>query len=562
MNFLVFFLFYFFITFSVVGYGFLFQHFVLPKNNKVNLGYIGIFGLSFCYIYSGITSFFISHSLIHNFIFLIIGFFIFFYKFKLNFRFEKENYYFLILIFLILFVSSLVFKNHDDFEYYHFSYTHFLTQSSAVLGMGLFNHGFRTPSSLFYINSLFYLPLIKFYFFHITAILVMGFANIILLQQIKSACKLKSYDFATLMAVMIFIFINIFFYRIAEHGTDRSAQILVLIMILDLLIVINYQKYLKNNFDKVAYIIILISIIISFKAFYILYSVFVVYLSYILVKEKKLINFIFKYNKVIIFSFLSFLLIFFINFSNSGCFLYPIRFSCFEIFPWTINLEEVDHMKNWYEQWSKGGAGPNFRVENPELYIKKFNWVSNWIQVYFIGKVTDTLLGVITLIFIMIYFFIDFSKKIRVKRTYKIIMLLVVILFMEWFYQHPALRYGGFCLIALLFFLPTSIYIEKFFNKKNIEFKFTSLVCIVFLIFLGRNIHRISKESDKYSYMPIMHTYYNVNQENVFIIENKIKNSIQKFNICLSKNLNNKCNNQEDHVIGLYKSMYFFAAKK
>ena len=33
---------------------------------------------------------------------------------------------------------------------------------------------------------------------------------------------------------------------------------------------------------------------------------------------------------------------------------------------------EVRELNDWYEQWSKAGAGPNFGVENPELYIKNF----------------------------------------------------------------------------------------------------------------------------------------------------------------------------------------------
>ena len=40
----------------------------------------------------------------------------------------------------------------------------------------------------------------------------------------------------------------------------------------------------------------------------------------------------------------------------------------------------------------KGGATPNFRVENPEIYIKNLNWVSNWIDIYFFNKVSDFLL--------------------------------------------------------------------------------------------------------------------------------------------------------------------------
>ena len=34
----------------------------------------------------------------------------------------------------------------------------------------------------------------------------------------------------------------------------------------------------------------------------------------------------------------------------------------------------------------KAGAGPNFRVENVKEYIEGFNWVSNWIEKYFVGK--------------------------------------------------------------------------------------------------------------------------------------------------------------------------------
>ena len=57
-------------------------------------------------------------------------------------------------------------------------------------------------------------------------------------------------------------------------------------------------------------------------------------------------------------------------------------------------------MNNWYEQWSKAGAGPNFRVDNPKEYILYFNWVSNWFDKYFFNKVSDFLLGVIAIIFV------------------------------------------------------------------------------------------------------------------------------------------------------------------
>ena len=89
----------------------------------------------------------------------------------------KSQFINLLIIFFILFFSSLIFKMHDDFPYYHFPYSYILTQNNLIVGLGQLNLGFRTPSSLFYLNSLFYLPLIKFYIFMMPSILILGFVN-------------------------------------------------------------------------------------------------------------------------------------------------------------------------------------------------------------------------------------------------------------------------------------------------------------------------------------------------------------------------------------------------
>ena len=86
-------------------------------------------------------------------------------------------------------------------------------------------------------------------------------------------------------------------------------------------------------------------------------------------------------------------LLLFHNFLISGCLIYPVSISCFDNNLWAIKINEVKDLNNWYEQWAKGGAGPDFRVDNPILYIKNFNWVFNWIDVYFFNKVSDFLLG-------------------------------------------------------------------------------------------------------------------------------------------------------------------------
>ena len=204
MNFdlIYFFLFYFFILFAILGYGKIFNSFVF-KEKDLNLGYHGLSGVFFLIIYSYISHYFIAHDQIHNSIILIFGNVLFFSLIKNSYK--KKNYVVFFINFLILFFALLLFKTHDDFPYYHFPYTYYLTQSPMLIGIGQFNHGFRTPSSLFYINSLFYLPIIKYYTFYIPTLLIMGFANLILLKKLIRFNEKIEKDFIFYFCLYFFI---------------------------------------------------------------------------------------------------------------------------------------------------------------------------------------------------------------------------------------------------------------------------------------------------------------------------------------------------------------------
>ena len=74
-------------------------------------------------------------------------------------------------------------------------------------------------------------------------------------------------------------------------------------------------------------------------------------------------------------------------FLNTSCLVYPASFTCFENFQWSIPINKVEQMKSWYSLWSKGGANPTFRVENPTIYLANFNWVPRWFSDYFFTKI-------------------------------------------------------------------------------------------------------------------------------------------------------------------------------
>ena len=220
---------------------------------------------------------------------------------------------------------------------------------------------------------------------------------------------------------MSILFINIFFYRIAEHGSDRSAQILVFLFFIEIFIFI----YMKFFYDfQLSKILILLAIIISLKAFYVLYIIFLLPLLIHLKKKNTFLKIvkIFLRNPAFYLISLMFSLVMMINLFNSGCLVYPVYFTCIESLSWATPIFEVKDLNDWYEQWSKAGATPNFRVENPEIYIQGLNWVDNWFENIFFNKVSDLLLGIFFMI--LIIFFVFYSKKIKSYRLKKIYIFL------------------------------------------------------------------------------------------------------------------------------------------
>ena len=236
----------------------------------------------------------------------------------------------------------------------------------------------------------------------------------------------------------------------------------------------------------------------------------------------------------------------FTTFSNTGCLIYPASFTCIESFAWSIPKREVIEMKTWYELWSKAGATPSYRVDNVDFYLSGLNWFPNWVQNHFFNKISDFILSLFLIIIITSIFLIKSKRMELTKKNFYLFYIVILLLFIEWFLNHPALRYGGFTLIALSIFIPLSILIESrlilnFKLKKRITF----LIFTSFLIFSLKNIDRILKESDKYNYNPLTNAHYFINDNTYFFNELLFKAEKEKekdidrkqFYIVLDRNL-------------------------
>ena len=534
LNTLIFVSFYFIFLFSILGFGLLFCKYSGINSNKVNLGEIGLLGFCFLSFIAYFTNLFFSHNFIHNFIVHLIGIssLIFFYVKKKNYFSQTVKK--ILLLTLCVILGLFLSKNNEDFPYYHLSYVINLVDSNAIIGLGNLNSAYRTPSSLFYFNSLLYLPYIKYYLFHSSGIYILTFANFILLE--KFFFSKKSINFIIVLSSLFFIFINTIFNRLAEYGTDKAGQIVVLIIFLYLFNILNSKKFEKRDIQIV---LLLIFYVITIKAYYIVYFSLFVFIFYKIYKFKKLKIFQ-EELKFFLIIFLFFFIFILINFLNSGCLFYPLKFTCFDKLIWAPTLDSIVSHGKWFELWSKAGATPNYRVEDPDYYVQYLNWVPNWINNYFFFKVTDTLLSILIIIVIFSFIFIinknRIIKIVKKKIIFEYLYFLIFILFLIWFFKHPDLRYGGYPLLALLFFVPLSIFFSKFiFSKNNYNKIYLIIIVLVFLVYNFKNVTRIYSEFnriDKYRYSNFPFFYV----ENV-----DYKKIVKNNDIILYEPINNNC---------------------
>tara|TARA_B100001057_G_scaffold367253_1_gene370626 strand:- start:5142 stop:6824 length:1683 start_codon:yes stop_codon:yes gene_type:complete len=485
--------------FSYLGYGIFFLNKIFKSNLEINLGQIGLIGIFLLINISYLSNFVIPHNYLHNIIVLIVGLILFFVNFN---KFKMQDIKLVILLIFVTITFFFISKNHDDFPYYHLPFALHLFENKITIGTGLLNYGFRHHSSILFLNSLTFLPYIKYYLFNLPNYLILVFVNFILLKEIQKNYHTKSFVFY--LSLIFILIVNVKFTRLSEYGTDLAGQILLIVIFL------NFFKNISNK-ENINYIYlnaILLLITFSLKAYFILYFLLIPLTFYILKVNpfsKKNFN-----NRLFIFTITFFVLFFLQNFFSTGCLIYPSSLTCFgDNYFWSLSISEVERMNTWLELWAKAGATPNLKVDNAENYIKGFNWIFQWLNIYFFNKVTDFIL---ILISINLIFYLLFRNEINVDIKTKNLLnkfiipfLFLIIIF--WFFKHPSLRYGGYFPISILIvlFVTNLYYKNRVKNKldKNYLLKIKGILLITIIIFNFKNITRINYEfgrEDQYKF--------------------------------------------------------------
>ena len=247
-------------------------------------------------------------------------------------------------------------------------------------------------------------------------------------------------------------------------------------------------------------LLILITFSISLKFIFIIYSILFFFVFYIFIQKKiflKIINF-----KTLFLPTISISIFILLNFTSTGCLIYPIEKLCFsKTFEWALDYETIKYLNFHYELWAKAGKGPNFSVEDPSSYLISLNWVNNWYTKYFVGKFSDFLLVsfLILLIFSLVFFknFHNFQFKFKkYNLSYFIFYFGLLTILVVWFLNFPTLRYAGFIIVFTVLIFPFIVIVDKAIDlslKTNLR-KLSIIFLISYSIFLVKNIQRINNE--------------------------------------------------------------------
>ena len=524
---LIFFLAFFLCLISVISYGKIFEKLFLNNISFDNdrSVYTGFYGLMVLTIISLFTSYFVPHNFYHNIAIHGFGFL----YFLINiFKKDKKYLKYIIIISLFSISALLISKTHDDFSYYHLPFTKYLTEYKVIFGMGHLSHGYNLLSSIFYLNSIFYLPFIKLYSFHFSLLFFLIFFNYFLLKEIFLGVNNQIIKY---LYFFTFTYFNLSFTRLAEYGTDKAGQLLIVILIIKLFDLVCFDTKSKK-LENIILLIPLLGFCFTLKTYFLPYCLLAV--TIFMINNNFLKNFKFIFFSKAFLSLLTIMILMFLHhFISTGCLISPLPFTCFgENAIWGKNIETMKGLAVWLEQWAKAGAGPNFRAENLLLYVQNFNWLSNWFNMYFLAKFLDQL-GILFTSFLVITLLfkkLSINKNNKLKNINKIFIfyLILLIIFMIWFMNHPTLRYGGYSIYFLILSIPASLLMNRLENKEFFDKRFKFFIIFIIIAFNLKNFDRIKNEFErndvyKFSNFP----YYSIKAMN--FKETKFKEGLSIF---------------------------------
>ena len=481
-------------------------------NNLISFSLQLIFGLIIISFFALFLNFFFPLNQILNSVFLLFSFTIL-YKYR-KIYFNKNFFIFCtfssFIIFLLITNSNIY---RPDAGLYHLPYINILNEEKIIIGISNLHFRFGHISIIQYLSAFTNNIIFKTNGIVFAGALIASSVIINFLSHLYINIKNKKIDFHFLFIFSVLIFILYKMNRFGEYGNDAPAHFLMFFLV---------SEIIKNFYNTK----------IKDISNYFLLSIFIIMNKVILITSIlfPLVFFIknkitFKiFDKKFFFIFLFLILWSLKNILVSGCFLYPLKFSCLSDLSWS-NIEKATNVSIENEAWAKGW--PDYRKLNIKRvsqseYGKDFLWLKTWANNHFliILKIIAPYVALLTIV--LIIFILKSERKINLKQEkfINILMTISLIGILMWFYKVPVFRYG-YSYVIIFISMIFAIIGSKFLSKKKSILIFKYLIIFFLIVFSLKNLNRIIFENKNYFNYP-WPKFYSYNKDNK-ILNHKYK---------------------------------------
>ena len=467
--------------FIIYANGLILQN-VLINSHVINLNFfeqsiIGLIGTGFVAL---LLNFFFPLNDLIIYLNLFIGLiFIFFFKDKIKFNYNKSSRLFIILFFFLSLANIYGSGFSDDLNHYHGGYITNTDNHNYIIGLNFLHHHYGYSSIWLILHSYLNINNLFLQDIHILNGIIFFLLIAYLFTENNEKSKHSSNYILYLISSIFIFFIILKYTRLKEFGLDRPG---ILIYCFLIYFAAKYEFLIKQNLkdkEKFFFIILFVCLFITSVKIFLL-SCFLVPLIFI-IKSK---SYDFLFSKIICIFYLLALCYLIKNVLISGCLVYPFSFTCLSDLPW--NSKEIASNVLLLVEASTKSYDKYLGSLNIIEYVNNFNWLSTWFQRN-IKKFNNYIL---TSLLTILLFFISSKTKKKIKFNYlELTIMLLFFINIIIFLKSPVSRYHH--VMFILFALSLTILSNKLFLKKIFFFK----LIIILLVFFNftKNFQRIYK---------------------------------------------------------------------
>jgi hypothetical protein len=344
------------------------------ENNRASINLIlGLFFLNFLAV---VLNFFTA---LNSYVLLSIIFLLFL---TLILRLNKRDVKILIIFsVLIIFTIPMIINNElgHDAGLYHVPFQNWLKNYKITFGLYNLHSRYALNTSYDYISSLFWIG----DNFTIVSFFQAIYLNIFILFLYELSKEKNNFSVLLFLPTTLSFLLWLRYSNIDYGGVDFSFGILAILFCFQTLILLNTNETKFNNSNFWIFIIIFCSVVIAKPTgivflflFLLLIFYFYFYKDFSILKTKQL-NFIFVMMILMFFWFIK-------NFIISGCFLYPVLYSCFDVAWFNLNYLTRDLLL--IQQYKRHFVDINFSFILENLYFLSIPLLLILLFSFFLSK--------------------------------------------------------------------------------------------------------------------------------------------------------------------------------